>query len=73
MRFEISEDMTGGWFWTLSDDRVGALMCSSVRFRTQVQAYADIAAFKAMVSGAGVRVGSKAAAQGGGGGQLGLL
>lgn len=73
MRFDISEDTTGGWFWTLSDDRSGALMCSSVRFRTQVQAYADITAFKASVSGAGVSVGPKAARSRSGGGQLGLL
>ncbi|GEP04422.1 hypothetical protein [Methylobacterium oxalidis] len=74
MRFDISEDSSGFWFWTLIDDRSGAVLCSPVRFRTQVQAYADIAAFKASVSGAGVLVGA-APQRGASGpsGQLGLL
>lgn len=74
MQFDISEDATGLWLWTLLDDRSGPVLCSSVRFRTQVQAYADVAAFKAMVSGAGVLVGRGPKRRSGdGGGQLGLL
>ncbi|AWN42357.1 hypothetical protein U8607_22335 [Methylobacterium durans] len=75
MRFDISEDSSGLWFWTLIDDRSGAVICSPVRFRTQVQAYADIAAFKASVSGAGILVGPTPRRGGSGGpsGQLGLL
>lgn len=75
MRFDITEDASGLWYWTLIDDRSGAVLCSPVRFRTQVQAYADIAAFKASVSGAGVIVGATSARGGPSGpsGQLGLL
>ena len=75
MRFDITEDPSGLWLWTLVDDRNGPVVCSPVRFRTQVQVYADVAAFKAMVSGAGVLVGRgpKRRNSGDGGGQLGLL
>lgn len=73
MQFDISEDPSGLWLWTLADDRSGPMLCSSVRFRTQVQAYADVAAFKAMVSGAGVLVGRGLKRRTPDGGQLGLL
>ncbi|KAB1074904.1 hypothetical protein [Methylobacterium planeticum] len=75
MRFDLTEDPTGLWFWTLSDDRSGAVVCSPSRFRTQVQAFADIAAFKASVSIAGVLIGDrpKRRERDDGSGQLGLL
>ncbi|GJE58757.1 hypothetical protein [Methylobacterium trifolii] len=55
MRFDITEDAAGRWFWTLFDARARSVLCSPVRFTSQVQAYADAAVFKALVSGAEVK------------------
>ena len=73
MRFHITEDPSGRWLWTLFDSRARSVLCSPVRFASQVQAYADAAAFKALVAGAEMQGDRGLKGVGASSGQLGLL